>query len=140
MIQRIQTLWLLIAATLTVLTFKFSVYSGNMLSADGINKEYVELKSTGNMLLLIVSITLAIAIIYSIFLFKKRMMQFWFTLLAVVISLLNIYLFYAQTLKFEDGNYNLATLAVLAIPLFLLFAMRGIWKDEKLVKSLDRLR
>jgi hypothetical protein len=42
--------------------------------------------------------------------------------------------------KFTSGNMALTSVFALAIPVFLLLAISGIWKDEKLVKSLDRLR
>jgi hypothetical protein len=35
---------------------------------------------------------------------------------------------------------DLTSLLAFAIPVFLVFAARGIWKDEQLVKSVDRLR
>jgi hypothetical protein len=61
-------------------------------------------------------------------------------LAGILISLLNLLLYYRQTQKFAEGNYDLTALLVLAIPVFLILAARGINKDEKLVKSLDRLR
>jgi hypothetical protein len=47
-----------------------------------------------------------------------------------------------QTKKFVpgEGNYGISALVALAIPLLLFFALRGILRDQKLVKSLDRLR
>jgi hypothetical protein len=35
---------------------------------------------------------------------------------------------------------SLTSVFALAIPVFLVLAINGMWKDEKLVKSLDRLR
>ena len=51
-------------------------------------------------------------------------------------------LFFMQTKKFApgQGNFSLSAIFALVIPILLIVAMRGIRKDEKLVKSLDRLR
>jgi hypothetical protein len=40
----------------------------------------------------------------------------------------------------NEWSYNLTSVAAIAIPVFLLMAARAIYKDEKLVKSVDRLR
>jgi len=54
---------------------------------------------------------------------------------------LDIYLFYWQTnKKFINGTYSLGSILALVIPVALIFAARGIFKDQKLVKSVDRLR
>lgn len=139
MIQRIQTLWLLLAALGAVVSFKFPVYIGNKISAEGY-KEYLELTSTSHVVLIIIASVLVISILYPIFLFKKRMTQFWFTIIAFVFSITNGYLLYSETLTYTEGNFSLAAVSAAAVPFFLLLAMRGIWKDDKLVKSLDRLR
>jgi hypothetical protein len=39
-----------------------------------------------------------------------------------------------------EGNFDLTSLISIAIPILLLLAGRNIYKDEKLVKSMDRLR
>lgn len=136
MIQRIQTLWLFIAALLASASFKFPVFTGNTISA----KDYIVLKSTSHVILIVAASVLVISILYALFLFKKRMTQFWFTLVSFIFSLANGYLLYTKTLTFAEGNFSIAALAAGAVPFFLLLAMRGIWKDDRLVKSLDRLR
>ena len=62
------------------------------------------------------------------------------TLAAMILSLLNIVLYYNQTLHFTVGSYDLTALVALSMPVTLLLAARGIYKDQQLVKSLDRLR
>jgi hypothetical protein len=79
-------------------------------------------------------------ILIDIFLYKNRKLQQRITILAIIVSLLNIFLYYEQTQKFVEGNYDLTAVLSLAIPVFLILAARGIYKDQKLVKSLDRLR
>jgi hypothetical protein len=61
-------------------------------------------------------------------------------LLGILLSLLNIFLYTKQTNRFDAGSYDLTALLALAIPVFFFLAARGIYRDRKLVKSLDRLR
>ena len=42
--------------------------------------------------------------------------------------------------KYTTGGIALGSMASFAIPVFLILAGSGIYKDDKLVKSLDRLR
>ena len=153
MLQRKQTLWALLAVICAALTFKFAFYSGNM--AVGANGHvFLEVKavpvigfgkdsaSAGSALILIVTVTLIAGILINIFNFKARKKQFWITIGLFFISLLNILLYWwkSGTPSFTEGSYNLGAALSLAIPVFLLFAANGIWKDQKLVKSADRLR
>jgi hypothetical protein len=72
--------------------------------------------------------------------YKNRKQQIWLTVGALGLSLINIILYFSELKKFISGNMALTSVFALAIPVFLLLAINGIWKDEKLVKSLDRLR
>ena len=60
----------------------------------------------------------------------------------IVLSLLNIliYWIHSGTPDFVEGGFSLTAVISLAIPFFLILAARGIRKDEKLIKSADRLR
>ncbi|SRR5258708_6610543 len=153
MLQRKQTLWMLLAVVCAALTFSFSFYGGNVqVGANG--HVYMYLKaapslgfgkdsaSAGSVLILIVTIIIIAGLLFNIFNFKVRRKQLWITIGLLVLSLLDILLYWraSQPPHFVEGNYNLGALLSLAIPVFLFFAARGIRKDEKLVKSADRLR
>ena len=139
MIQRIQTIWLLLAAVAAFLTLKFSFFSGNIAGA-GQTKTFTYLTAASNMAILFFTVAVGVAALICIFLYKNRKVQMRIALAAMLISFLNIVLYYNQTRHFVEGNYDLTALIALAIPIFLLLATRGIYKDQKLVKSLDRLR
>jgi hypothetical protein len=64
------------------------------------------------------------------------------TLAALLVSLLNIYLYYSETKKFVavESSLDLTCVFVFAIPVLLFLAFRGIYRDQKLIKSMDRLR
>ena len=140
MIQRIQTIWLLLAAVCAFFTIRFSFYSGHKI--DDPKKLYTVLNANTNMSLLILTVAVGIAALVLIFLFKDRKMQMRITLAVLLLSLLNIFLYYNETKKFiaAESSLDLSCVIVFAIPVFLFLAFRGIYKDEKLVKSVDRLR
>ena len=91
-------------------------------------------------LILILTGILIVGCLIIIFMYKDRKLQLKLTIVALVISLINIILYFNQIKQFVQGDFSFAALVTLAIPVLLFFAARGIWKDEKLVKSLDRLR
>jgi ABC-type branched-subunit amino acid transport system permease subunit len=139
MIQRIQTIWLLLASTAAFLSLKWSFYTGNILAADQ-TKKYEELTAVHHPLILVCCIAVAVAALIGIFIYKNRRLQLRISLIALLAALLNIVLYYFEARKFVEGQYAISALVTLAIPVFLLLAALGINKDEKLVKSLDRLR
>ena len=140
MIQRIQSIWLLLAAVAAFLTLKFSFYSGNMVDATTQAKTFQYLVATSHLGILVISVAVGVASLIAIFLYKNRKLQLRIALAAALLALLNIVLYYYQTRHFAEGNYDLTALIALVIPVFLLLAAKGIYNDQKLVKSLDRLR
>lgn len=141
MIQRIQTIWLLLAAAAAFLTLQFPFYSGQIVE-QGQPKQYIAFTAQNNMLLLILTAGLGLASLIAVFLFRNRKLQMRIILIALAVSVLNLVLYFLQTKKFipAESNFSLAAILALAIPIFLILAARGVRKDEKLVKSLDRLR
>ncbi len=139
MIQRIQTVWLFLVALCAAFTFKYPFYSGNMIGKDNVPR-YERLVASSNFLLLIFTAILIGGAIAIIFLYKNRKQQLWLAITAAGLSIINIIIYFSQLKKFISGNVSLAAVLVFAIPIFLLLAANGIWKDDKLVKSLDRLR
>jgi len=140
MIQRIQTLWLLLASICSFLTLNtnISFYSGNKL-VENVNK-FVLLTARENIFFLILTVLVAVASLILIFLFKDRKMQFKITFAVFAFSVINIILYFLQMKNYTEGNISLTSLIHFAIPLFLILAARSIWKDDQLVKSIDRLR
>jgi len=144
---------MLLAVICAALTFKFSFYSGNVkVGIDG--HVFLEEKAlpvlsfgkdsagAGSVLILIVTVLLLAGTLINIFNFKARKKQLWITIGLFLLSLLNIFLYWwkSGSPSFTEGSYNLGAALSLAIPVFLIFAANGIRKDEKLVKSADRLR
>lgn len=143
MIQRKQSIWLLLAAVLAFLSLKLPVYTGNILDATNA-KVFVNNTLTAGVkhgvLLIVLTAILGTLCLVSIFLYKNRNTQMYLCLILTILSLLNLFLYYQQTKVFVDGAFAITALVVLAIPFCTLLAAKGIYKDEQLVKSLDRIR
>lgn len=135
MIQRIQTLWLLLAAACSLATLKFSFYSGNKD-----NNLFAELNGTSNFVLLILAVAVALTALAAIFLFKTRKLQMQLSLLGFLLQVVALVVYFLQTKQYVQGNFTLTSAISFAIPIFFILAWIGIRKDEKLVKSMDRLR
>ena len=137
MIQRIQTLYLVLSFTITgVLPFLFPLWS----TVDG--KEYLFMQNQLYVILFGLSTTLSLLSIIS---FKKRQHQFVIGRLNIILNLILLGLFVYHSLNVSGETPAVSEkgigmfLPVLAIVL-LGFANKAIKKDEDLVKSVDRLR
>jgi dipeptide/tripeptide permease len=139
MIQRIQSVWLLLASVATLLGFRFAFFSGNTIAADK-SKVFKDFTATSNLPILVLTAALGLIALMAIFLYKNRKLQLQTIWAAIVLSILIIGLYYMEAQKFIESRYNLTAVVTLAVPVFAMLAARGVSKDQKLVKSLDRLR
>ncbi len=141
MIQRIQSIWLLLAAICAFVTYPLVLYVGKL--ADGSQRQFL---LGDHFILMMFIIALGLLSLICIFLFKNRKLQFRLTILAIVLGIAYIFLQYVMIEQFkkdsaiQTGSYQVAALFPIVMIFFLILAARGIYKDEKLVKSLDRLR
>jgi peptidoglycan/LPS O-acetylase OafA/YrhL len=136
MLLRIQSVWLLLAGASGLLTLNFSFYSGVKTSDNLLHF----LNGKENMPILILTVLVSVEALIAIFLFKNRKRQLRLTLLCLLLSVLVIILYFLQVKNYSQGTYNLWAVFSFAVPILLILAARGIRRDEKLVKSLDRLR
>ena len=139
MIQRLQTIWLLIAAVCAILTYDLAFYSGVKLSETNI-KQFVELNALADVIIMVLTGLVALICLVTMFLFKNRKMQLRLTIVALLASIANLVVYFAETAEFTDGNILLTSIFSFIIPFFLVMAARGIYQDEKLLKSMYRLR
>lgn len=146
MIQRIQTIWLLLAVLSNAGLFYFNLFS---VQTAGQPKPVSIGILDGTSFLFLLSAIALFALLLSagaIFLFKNRKRQrslIWlaislsFAFMALAIMHINNYSGGVETTKVTFGIA--CFLPVFSI-IFLILAVRGINKDEKLVRSMDRLR
>ena len=136
MIQRIQSVWLLLASACAIASFKFPYYTGT--NAKGLSP--YELKADENILLLLTTTAVAGLALFTIFLFKKRPLQLRLCVLGIVLEALLIFLYYREVRTFTQGTYALTAILHSIIVIGFFLAARGIHKDQKMVKDSDRLR
>jgi Domain of unknown function (DUF4293) len=136
MIQRIQSVWLLLAAACAFAGFKFSYYSGNKINDTVLH----ELDATSTMLLMITTVAVAVLALITIFLFKKRTLQLRLCVLGILLEAVLIFLYYREVRFFVQGTYSLTAILHSIIVLAFVLAARGINNDAKLLKESNRLR
>ena len=136
MIQRIQSLWLLLAAACAFASYKFPFYSGT--NAKGLSP--YELNATESFLLLITTIAVGGLALINIFLFKKRTLQLRLCVLGILLEAILIFLYYREVQTFSKGTLSFTAILHSIIVLAFFLAARAINKDEKMVKDSDRLR
>jgi len=136
MIQRVQTIWMLLAAILVFLTLKFAFYAGTLLQGNA----YHELTANDYLLLLILTGGLGTGILINIFLYKNRKLQTRILLLALLLEATIIFLYVKQTEKFSTGSFTIWSALHIVVVVSLFLALRGVIKDAKLVKDSNRLR
>ncbi len=153
MLQRIQTLYLLIIAVLTAIMlfmplavlqtgekfFSFDVFGINTIAPEP------ELVYPTWGLFILVALIALIALV-TIFLFKKRMLQIRLCIFNAIL-MVGFYGFFAYliyVMKQQLGDLSISIRFALSFPLINLIldylAIRSIGADEVLVRSLDRLR
>lgn len=133
MLQRIQSIWLLLASVFAFLTFKLPFYQP--ATQEGV---VVNAQST---IWLTVAAALSGALAFlNIFFFNNRKLQLRLCLFGILITLALLALCFMEMSKFTNGSLALTCVIYFAIIAFYILAARGISKDEKLIKSMDRLR
>ncbi|MFO8233866.1 MAG: DUF4293 domain-containing protein [Bacteroidales bacterium] len=153
MLQRIQTLYLLISLILVALLFFFPF--ADILSAEGklysfhfnglhyaeLNELYIQ--TIPSIILLIVILLLNIV---TIFLFKKRIIQMRIAFINMLLKLGFVGLGYFYVSNFSSNleadavSYKLYAVMPFIAVIFSYLAIRAIGKDEALVRSIDRIR
>ncbi len=136
MIQRIQTIYLIIVALLAgVLPFFVNLWS---------DTEGNEIYAQNEILVSILFYVSGALALWTIFLYKKRKNQFVMNRLNMILNLFLLGFFVYRSLNLS-GEASVSEKGIgMLIPVFsivfLALANRAIKKDEDLVKSVDRLR
>lgn len=153
MLQRIQTVYLLIIVALTVAVLFLPlavVQSGDQLftlDAAGISTMAAQpelIYPTWGLFALTTAISLLALL--TIFLFKKRILQIRLCVFNAILMLgfYGLFAFFCWDLAGQEETYTLNLKFALSFPLISLIldylAIRNIGADEALVRSLDRLR
>ncbi|HUR66673.1 MAG TPA: DUF4293 family protein [Chitinophagaceae bacterium] len=138
MIQRQQTLWLLLATLAALLSFMFPFVIGKAMEK-GIEADKV-IKADSDFILLILTGASLILSGAAIFLYKDRPLQIKLCLAGLLISIAIIVLYILQMNKLSRPTLALFAILPFLITIGYYMAYRNIRKDQKLIKSLDKLR
>jgi len=138
MIQRIQSVWLLLASACAFLSLQLPFYIGT--NKDGIAS--YKLTGNENIYLMLLTIVIGGLAFFTIFLFKNRKLQVRLSVLGIMLELLLIFLLYMQVRNFQPGTgtYALSALLHSCVVFFYFLAIRGIGKDIKVIRNSERLR
>jgi hypothetical protein len=136
MIQRMQSLWLLLAASAAMLSLKFPFYIGTNESGQA----SYSLTGTETIPIIIATVVICTISFISIFLYRSRPMQLKLCFVGILAEVVLILLYQNKTTGFTAGGYALSSILQPCILLFFLLAARGIRSDEKLIRDSERLR
>ncbi len=129
MIQRIQSLYILIVIILSFLELKLTIDYSN------------DIKLNSFLTIYYVFYFIPLIGIFTLFLYKKRVTQ---SMMCLIMLGVNVIVILSYGLKIYEGNSSLINLVLIACTLIeciLLFvARKAINKDINLVRSIDRIR
>ncbi len=136
MLQRIQTIYLLLAAGVSSgLIFVFHLW---------ITNDDIMVFAKDNVLFLTLFLGSAILSLASIFMYKNRKSQFILGRLNIILNFILLGFFVYQSLSVSGetavSEKGIGMLLPIVSIVFLALANKAIKKDEDLVKSVDRLR
>lgn len=140
MIQRIQSIWLLLAAVFAFLTFSVPFYTGGMAADVNGNVPVTHLNAKSNLLLTVLTVLTGATAFGAIFMFENRKRQLKMVILGLVFTIALLVVYILNVRDFTTGSFAISCVIHFGILAFFILAIRGIRKDEKLIKSLDRLR
>ncbi|MFV0291041.1 MAG: DUF4293 domain-containing protein [Mangrovibacterium sp.] len=149
MIQRIQSVYLLLASVLIgamfLMPFAEIANAQNQIyefNATGIVEEALGIMQNGWAIAGLIGIILLIHLL-SIFLYKNRILQMRILVFAILLSfgLMGLLFFFVHR-SFDDVtiSYHLPMAFPVVVAIFDYLAIRGIAKDEAMIRSLDRIR
>ncbi len=156
MIQRIQTLYLFIVSIMMLLMFFFPItgYYGDLETLKFTLLEVENMVPDSNLVfspytsypLLLFVVGILIMSIAIITLYKHRLRQMKMikvVILLNIVLIMGIFIIYSRWLQSVSGGaeaFETAAFFPLISLVFLILAYRSVRKDEKLVRSADRLR
>jgi hypothetical protein len=157
MLQRLQHLYLLLVVLICALLLGSDQTYFIITSADGTSSVEVgylktqiqsaeQSESLLNLPLVFSFGALAVIALLTVFLYQNRKLQLRLTGFAMLLLGLGVYALYAYSLQRAYFNpagttaFQATVYVPIAILLLLLLAYRGILNDEKLIRSMDRLR
>jgi hypothetical protein len=146
MIQRIQTIYFLLAAAagFGAIAAPFATVSSSNIQGSVLFAGDASFTSGDNTALLVLFALTGALAIASIFLFKNRPLQLKIGWAALIANFIGVafagFLFGQEMSRVGDASIGVGAALPFAFIVFTILAIKGVKKDEALVKSADRLR
>jgi hypothetical protein len=153
MIQRIQSLYMFIASVITSfiiyspLAFITSPENNVQLYSYGVKNISTSIITTdiNPILIIILTVVSAMLGLVTIFLFKKRRLQIWLNILNILIllsipALIVYYCVYISVNLNGTVSYTINSVFPFISIILIFLSIKRIQKDEKLIRSVDRIR
>jgi hypothetical protein len=143
MIQRVQTIWLLLATIAVFLTLQFSFYSGTLIPDNNLHlaaNSFHKFVAKDNFLLMVLTSALGTALLINIFLFKNRNAQLKICIIGIIVECAILFLYTRELRQYSEGGLDIWAIFHLVTLIALILAARGIYKDNKLIRDSNRLR
>ncbi len=136
MLQRIQTIWLLLAGIAILLTLKFT-----SLVVETADLKYAEQNGLNSGIgITIVTVLIGLLSFVIIGLYKNRVLQLRLCVAGIILELVLLFLYYKKATEFTNHSINIMAILHILVIVFFILAARGINSDEKLIRQSDRLR
>lgn len=142
MIQRIQSIFLLLGASASFSTLAIPFANAEEQVTSPIFADQVYNVQDNIVLLILFAVAGALAVA-SIFLYSNRTVQMRLAIIALLVNLAGLtfaVIYLLQQVNFASIALSIGIFLPLIAVIFLWLAHRNIRKDEKLVRSMDRLR
>lgn len=141
MIQRIQTIWLLLAVASASTAFFIPFALEYVSNVDTTTVQDIQLNAKNDTLTLILIADIILCALIAIVSYKNRKVQKAFCVIVSLLSVLCIgYMVYTAEFANAPRTLRLGVIAPVLSLVFGILAFNGVRKDDKLVKNLDRLR
>lgn len=147
MIQRIQSVWLFLAAMINGLLFIMKLYHAEASTVMGTSSmEHFGVRDSANLPLFIAAAAITILPLIAIFFYGDRKRQRGVVIGSIIANIGFFSLVIMKIGQYKSQHpgakvsYDFGLLLPIVAIILMILAIRGINKDEKLIRSLDRLR
>ena len=130
MLQRIQSIWLLLAAIFAAITFRFPFYTGEHIVDVATNTSaHFELNANGTIWLTLATVLTGAIAFVTIFLFDNRKLQLKLCYLGIFLTIVVLTLYFLEIPNFvaNTGTFALSWVLAFWVVGVLIFAGSGFW-------------
>ena len=129
MIQRQQSLWLLLSAICAFFSFQFPFYNGTKMINNMVTA--AELNGGSSFFLVVFTGASLILAVVAIFLFKDRKLQLRMCFLGIGVSIITLVFYFTEMKKFEPGGaFSLSCLFAFVVAIGFILAARAPRRDR----------